>query len=227
MKEYKYNEWRNIAEELHSVRDTQEFFARFPLAGKTIRNIRILGHDYSRYDYALEYIWEKYCEEYNVPEEIYELHNDVSKIDPSAIPDDFADKRIVQLDEPFILEFTDGQRMELESSIFDNEILITFNEIPGNAEADINYNNIDGNVIFSNCLGRTINEVRFVPNQPCGIIQNSADEELIPEIVFVLDNNLELHINGWLDFFEIWVSRINEEDIVPILWKELKKGIKG
>ena len=87
MKEYKYNEWRNIAEELHSVRETQKFFFRFPLAGKTIRNIRILGHDYLRNEFALVYIWEKYCEENNVPKEIYELHNDVSKIDPSAIPD--------------------------------------------------------------------------------------------------------------------------------------------
>ena len=221
MEKYKYRAWKNIAKALTSDKEVKDYFVKLPLVGKTIKNIRILGHDYRRNDYDLVCIWNEYCREHNIPTGFADFDDALSKINSSIIPDTLLDQRIVQLDEPIILEFTDGSQIEMDADEVANEISVTFNEIPADAKADINRNNIDGNIIFSTCLGKTITAINFISEVP-----NEYDEDIIPSIFFSLNDGTDLHIGGWADFCEVWVtSSDDKEKILPISWGELKKGI--
>ena len=174
--------------------------------------------DYFRSVLSLEDWWIGFCEEHHIPLKVSQ--DEIAEIDFSLIPDDLQDKRIVEIDEPFILEFTDGQQIELEANDVNNEVIVALNEIPANAKADINTNNIDGNVIFSSCLGRTITAVKFLPETP--------REPYVPVVVFVLDNHTEIQIEGRLDYCNVSHNKTGggkAGSILPISWGELKKGL--
>ena len=197
MKKYTWKEWSKTAKTLSSGEETKDYFASLPLAGKTIKNIRILGFDY--------FHDETYMNGNENPDEFF-------------YPTYLKGKRISRLDEPFIIEFTDGQQIEIEADSTINEIKIAFNEIPDNAEPSVNHNNIDGKIIFSSCLGKSITAVKFLSKRP---------KEYIPAILFVLNDGTQINIECWLDYFDVWLSKEGDTDeVLPISWGELKKTLR-
>ena len=197
MKKYTHKEWSKTAKTLSSGEETKDYFASLPLAGKTIKNIRILGFDY--------FHDETYMNGNENPDEFF-------------YPTYLKGKRISRLDEPFIIEFTDGQQIEIEADSTINEIKIAFNEIPDNAEPSVNHNNIDGNTIFVQCLGKRIKAVKFLPEPP---------EAYIPIVIFVLNDGTQINIESWMDYFDVWLSKEGDTDeILPITWSELKKALR-
>lgn len=218
MKKYTYQDWKKIAKTLTSGKEVREYFSSLPLIGKTIRNIRIIGMDYFRNSFILGDWWITYCKKNNIPLKVDK--DEIPDVNLALIPDNLQDKRIVEIDEPFILEFTDGQQIELDANDVNNEVTVAFNEIPSSAKADINTNNIDGNVIFSSCLGKTITAIKFLPKIP--------KEPYVPCIVFVLNDNTEIQIEGYLDFCNVSHNKTDskgKDSIIPISWGELKKGL--
>ena len=83
MEKYKYRAWKNIAKALTSDKEVKDYFVKLPLVGKTIKNIRILGHDYRRNDYDLVCIWNEYCREHNIPTGFADFDDALSKINSS------------------------------------------------------------------------------------------------------------------------------------------------
>ena len=216
MEKYTYRAWKGIAKILTSDKEVREYFTLLPVTGKTIKNIRIIGKDYLRNEYRLGVWWITYCQENNIPLKISD--DEIPDVNFSLIPDDLQDFRTVETDEPFILEFTDGQQIELEANDVFNHVIAACNEIPPNAKADVNTNNIDGNIIFSSCLGKTITAVKFLPETP--------QEYCVPAVLFILDDRTWIKIEGNLDYckisHQITDSKGNEQT-VPVSWGELKK----
>lgn len=217
MKKYTHKEWSKTAKTFSSGEETKDYFSSLLLAGKTIKTIRILGFDYCHSEWRLALWQTDYCEKNNIPLNIPD-NDTIPDVDFSLIPDDLPDKRFVELDEPFIIEFTNGQQLEIEADGLDNQIKIAFNEIPDNAEPSINNNNIDGNIIFSPCLGKTITAVKFLSKRP---------KEYIPAVILVLNDGTQINIECWLDYFDVWLSKESDtNEILPIPWGELKKGLR-
>lgn len=217
MKHYTFHNWLEIAKNLSSYKEVEDYFVKLNLIGKTIKSVRIIGMDYFHSAYRMGEWWLDYCDKHNIPLKL-KSEDEIPDVNFSLVPDDLKEERIVELDEPIIIEFTDGQCLELLADEVDNIVAISFNEIPSNAKASINYNNIDGNVIFSSCLGKKIKDIRF--------ISEHVNKESVPTISFILENGINMQISGWADYFDVWLNKDGDKKkILPITWGELKKGL--
>lgn len=204
------------AETLTSEKQMRECFSALNLIGRKIKNIKISGYDYSKDEDLLED--QVYTKLDANSESLAKNFSDFDKI-----PDDFKFNRYAEIDEPVILTLDDGRKIELCADELANEFYVSVNKMPDNAEPSINYNNIDGNILFSSCLNKTITAVGFKPI-PDNIFYQGDDK--IPALLLYLSDGSILQINGEIDFCEVCHTDKAGEPL-PISFKELKKGLHG
>lgn len=115
------------------------------------------------------------------------------------------------------MEFADGQRLEMDADMIADEIRLSVNEIPKHATPTNAPCNIDGNVIFSSCLGKTITEVEF-----------PWTRNFAPALRFMFNDNTSLVMDGQPNFCDYWLDDDGDDetgDVQNISWGELKKGL--
>ena len=200
----------------------------FNLKGKTIKNIRLVGMCYNLdEDGATDVAYKYYL---NKKVEVDELS--CSTYD--TIPNEVEFNRYAQIDEPIIIEFDDGDKLEIDYSEA-SSLKIGLNSLPENIQYGCNIDNVDGNILFSDCIGEQIIgyevlmqdefELTYTYTGSHGITNPINQKSYISGFKILLTNCLELHFNSWYDYGEVIVV-IRPNDYSKITWKELKYGIK-
>lgn len=173
--------------------------------GKTIKNIIVLGivsdlGNLGIYPDQIEYIKNDDLKEYS---------------------------RIVRIDDPVIIEFSDGNKLEVDYTD-GSTIKIGMNSLP---EDLIRYcsKQIDGNIFFSNCINKEIvgfsvemedGEYSFDFTGAHGVELDDEQELFISNFKLILNDNTSIKFNPFYDYGEISalkydvISKISKEELL-------------
>lgn len=139
--------------------------------------------------------------------------------------------RYVEIDSPIIIEFEDGDRFEIDYSE-GSTLKVGYNSLPEELVSNIGHN-VDGDIIFSNCLGKKIYgfsiemsdeiELDYYFTGSYGLDLSENQESYISRLKFHLTDNLYLNFTNYHDYGVVWVTDVNHHT-TKIKWAELKKG---
>ena len=216
--EFNFNEWKvDLIQEPNVLLKTLK---EFNIKGKKIKNIRILGNVFDLID--------------GLEEEIYKKTENQHDSDVENFKDDYEFKRIVEIDDPIIITFEDNDRLEIDYSE-GSSIKIGLNSLPENIESKNFINNLDGNVMFSNCIGKSIigfqvsmqddYELTWDFTGSYGIELPENQDAYISEFRILLSDSVSIVFKNFYDYGHVWTEDWLV-DISTIKWEELKKGIK-
>ena len=216
--EFNFNEWKvDLIQEPNVLLKTLK---EFNIKGKKIKNIRILGNVFDLID--------------GLEEEIYKKTENKNDSDVENFKDDYEFKRIVEIDDPIIITFEDNDRLEIDYSE-GSSIKIGLNSLPENIESKNFINNLDGNVMFSNCIGKSIigfqvsmqddYELTWDFTGSYGIELPENQDAYISEFRILLSDSVSIVFKNFYDYGHVWTEDWLV-DISTIKWEELKKGIK-
>ena len=197
---YSWHAWS--AEILQAPAEVYDRFAQMNLFNKKIAKIRAIGFGYNlRYDYFED-----------------DFENDPDPTDINSSPSERTLPRVVEIDEPLIIVFEDGERLEIDFSE-GSSIRISQNSIPVDIKPDTNDNNFDATQFFSCCIGQSIVriEVKSTTITPTftgslGIPLAELDE-YIDSVWLVLSNATRLKFNAWIDY---GVVSATDENGIPL-----------
>ena len=146
-------------------------------------------------------------------------------IDPST---EF--ERYVEIDEPMLMEFEDGDVFEFAApreSVF----CMSMNKIPWDIHAGTNPNNADAGIVFAPCIGKTVTSVELrtystddidVMNE---LIHHDADDDdLVSSVILWFEDGTGLRIYGYIDYTHVvFMNKNKKTDIITL--GELKPAI--
>ncbi len=194
---------------ISSVDEVQKLLDSFHLVGRKVKQMRFVG---MCYDFTEDNI-EDYA--YNALDKSIDEVERQTKSDFDNIDNAFELERLAEIDEPLLIEFEDGDRLEL-SAIWKHYYILTMNHIPWNIEADVNLPNIDANVLFSPLLNQTITGFEIVPDELATTV--------VCEIILWFDNGLGLKFYDYFDYGH-FILTDRDDEYLYIPFGELKKGI--
>lgn len=216
--EFVYNEWK--ADLIQEPSVLLKKLKEFNIKGKIIKDIRILGNVFDLID--------------GLEEEIYKKTENQHDSDLGNFKDDYEFKRIIEIDEPIIITFEDNDRLEIDYSE-GSSVKIGLNTLPENIESKKFVNNLDGNVIFSNCIGKKIigfqvsmqddYELTWDFTGSYGIDLPENQEAYISEFRILLSDAVSIVFKNFYDYGHVWTEDWMV-DVSTIKWEELKKEIK-
>lgn len=208
--------WKQEAARLSTDKQIKDFFSKLNIIGKKIKSIKILGRDYDHDRDGIENLAFLQLDKVLPEDQARE------KAEYANIPQNLMFYRIAEVDEPIVIELDDGRRLEILILELDNTIYADINKIPPNATWDINSANVDGNVMFSPCVGQTIKAVEF-PAHGYSFGEEKNPPQ-IPDILIRLENGTGLKIEGWVDFCDVECLDGNNQTL-KISFEDLKKGL--
>lgn len=214
--QYNFNNWNvDLIQEPNKL---LKKLTEFNLKGKKIKSIRIVGYCYDISEQLDNTAYQKYGDE-------------VAKIE--NFKDDYKFTRNIQFDNPIIIEFENGDKFEIDYSE-GSSLKIGLNSLPDNIEPSCNYNNIDGNVIFSNLINQEIIgyeigmqddfELTYDFTGSYGIKEPKGQESYISFLKIILTNGLRIYFTNDYDYGYMAVKEWDKD--TEIKWEELKQGIK-
>ena len=198
--------------------------ALLKLEGRKIERMKLVGHSYPHDRNWIEERAYVSLDQYD--EEERQLRSEYNNISRELLYDRYA-----ETDEPFMIKFEDGDIFEIETPQVP-EFRFSINRIPWTIRAGTNLSNLDANVMFAPCIGRTISAVEIktymTDKDPMiwdeYIDENHSNHELVEAIVLRLDNGDGIRIEGHIDFCV--VSLIDAKDeLLSISFRELKLGL--
>lgn len=194
---FSLQEWS--AKYLSSYDDIKRELDNLNLIGRKIKNIKILGMDYLHREDAIE--------------------NFIYPAEYDKIPPHFKFIRVIEIDEPILIEFENGDVLEVLAEI-EPEFRISMNKIPFDTKAGINKNNMIANVIFSNCIDKRISNIEI---DTCESFNSNTEKNCV--IVIRLENGDCLKIyHDCHDYCTVENCNIKGE-VISIYFKDLKKGL--
>ncbi len=196
---------------ISSVDEAQKLLDSFHLVGRKVKRMRFVGMCYDLTEYNIE----DYA--YNALDKSMDEVERQTKSDFDNIDNEFKLERLAEIDEPLLIEFEDGDRLEL-SATWKHYYILTMNHIPWNIEANVNLPNIDANVLFSPLLNQTITGFEIVPNEVATTV--------VCEIILWFDNGLGLKFYDYIDYGHFILTN-RDDEYLYIPFGELKKGIIG
>ncbi|MBE6899904.1 MAG: hypothetical protein E7479_04480 [Ruminococcaceae bacterium] len=204
-------------------KEVREKLNSLHLEGRKIKRMKFIGLCYNFTEYEIEDA--AYSGLKNLPEEERQLKSNYDNIDPNTEFD-----REVSIDEPFLIQFEDGDIFEIETPIESN-FCIGMNTIPWGARAETNLPNIDANVLFSECIGQAVKKIEvntFITDEE-PLFREKFDEEpfkreLVSDVALYLENGLVIDISGFFDYCEVGCYE-SEDRCSKITFEELKKGM--
>lgn len=218
---FSWEEWSaDILSDPVEIRAQMDSFA---FVGRTIKQMQMIGLSYEHQRYSV--VSTAYGQLMHLPEEERWCRSSYHNID-----DEIVFNRYTEIDEPFMIEFEDGDVFEIDIPQ-EEEFRMSMNRIPWDIENSVNAPNLDAEVLFSNCIGRTIVQVEL---NPVILNHDSSDfhsfneppyeREFISNITLRLDDGTALRFCGVDDFCAI--SHIDADDeVLTIRYGELKKGL--
>ena len=146
--DYTFSSQEWSAPSMVSPGEIRKMISSFKLEGRKIMKLRMIGFSYMlTRDWIESHAYD--CLE-QFEEEERQKRSDYRNIDPST---PFG--CVTQIDEPFLIGFEDGDVFEIETPQ-EPEFRMSMNCIPWEIEAGTNFPNVDANVLFAPCIGRTI-----------------------------------------------------------------------
>ena len=200
---------------LTSYKDIKGKIDSYNLIGRAIKDIRVVGYSYW---HSREFV------------ELTEYHNlldkGISKEEAEEeskyenIKDDSLHPRYMEIDEPILFRFEDGDELGIEA-IMDDKYRIFMNAISWDATSSVNERNADATIIFSPCIGSKIIGVEY-ETYLCG----ELEEELsVSEIIIHLSNSMSFSI-GVVDLDYCGVYLLDKDwKVVEMEFKELKTAL--
>lgn len=214
-------EWS--APRMVSPTEIKNLVESFRLEGRKIKSMKMIGFAYNLSRNWIEARAYNFYKE--LPEEERQKKSDYSNID-SAIPY----CRYAEIDEPLMIKFEDEDIFEIDTPQA-SEFCMSMNCIPWGIDTGTNLPNADAEILFSPCLGRTVEsvEVRTYETDQDPMFNVSFDEqnskqELVSKIILHFDNGTGLCIEGYIDFCCITFLECNEHE-GTILFEELKPAL--
>ena len=186
------------------------------LEGRVIESISVIGAD--RFC-AREWIEER---AYDEQEGIFERDRvQLSKFE--NIGSYIKYMRWALIEEPIVIKFTDGDRLEIDFSSA-SRLRISMNSLPEGLMGGIEPANVDGSILFSDCIGSSINAVSVVEsgNQPVNFLDKQSS--YINALDIYMDNGLKLELSAFMESGH--VREMDENgDVCLISFGDLKPGL--
>lgn len=218
---YNFEEWNVPA--IHEPNELMKKLKEMNLIGKKIKSMRCVGLCYNLTEDMIEEHVYGYYEEKGI-----ENYEQLSNFD--NIPLDTPFDRYVEIDEPIVIYFEDGDRLEVDYRDA-SYLKIGKNSLSLDIECSINYPNVDINIVFSNCIGTSITGFKIgmlddIPLDNTGVVFDTEKQDsFISGFRFYLDNGLYLEFDSWYDYGIVSVCEGTSD--TTILWNELKQGLKN
>ncbi|MBQ2245593.1 MAG: hypothetical protein II324_00925 [Selenomonadales bacterium] len=217
---FSWREWS--APKLIFAEDIRTALDRFALVGRRIKEMQILGTCYTYIGFAVEE--RAYGKLEHLSEEERERKSQYLNIDPEMMCERWA-----EIDEVFMITFDDGDVFEIDTP-WEMEFRMSMNRIPWYTESS-SWQNLDADVLFSNCLGQEITAVEIGtdmrevhPITGESFTEPPLTRECVEHIILRLANGLALKIYGCDDFCEVECIDANGKT-TEISFGELKKGL--
>lgn len=203
---YDRNEWS--APYMVSYEEIKQRIDGFKLIGRKIKDIRAIGMSYIHRRDDIEdrvYNWfdrlglaEDECKE---------------KSEYENICADMEMERSLEIDEPLLIKFDNDDVFEIVTEQAP-EYRMNMNTIPWWITEEVNYPNVEANIIFSNCIGQSIVEIavnKKIVEEDDLLSYHGVKKgiELVFEIILWLSNGDGLCISPWGDFCEIYCIKRN------------------
>ena len=192
--------------------------------GRKIKAIKCIGLCYNLSEDNIEDVAYEYYKE-NGSEDFER------KLDYKNIPLDTPYIRYVEIDEPIIIYLDNGDRLEIDYSEA-SSLKIGKNTLPKDLQFGINPPNADVNIIFSNCLEKSIIGYKIETSDELyddftgshGISMPVNQKSYISNFKIYLEDNLYIEFSSFYDYGEVEIYEGSNNS--TIIWKDLKKGIK-
>ena len=207
------------AETLVSADNIRKLISSFNLEGRKIKRMKIIGLSYNLTRDRLEDIAYDHYEE--LDEGKRQEASDYYNIDPS-----FEYARFSQFDEPFLVEFEDGESFEIDTPMVP-EFRMSMNCIPFGIKEGVNTQNASAQGLFFPCVGKTIESVNietfYADDEPIfdEPENGSVQKERVSKIGLKLEGGLELCFEGWFDFCTAYLLEDNKQSMIS--FGELKE----
>ena len=204
-------------------KEIKDRLASFQLEGRKIKELKFVGHCYSHIRDFIEDAAYRYLKGYE--EEERQRRSEYDNIDPGT-----PYYRWAELDEPFLIAFEDNDIFEIDTPQ-EPEFRFSMNSIPWHIEEGVNLRNVDANVLFSTCIGKTIKavEVNTYHTDKDPMFSTYFDEdhtelELVSSIALRFYDDTCLKIGPHIDFCD--VDACDSEDQTEVFtFGELKPGL--
>ncbi|MBR0419987.1 MAG: hypothetical protein IJI66_12560 [Erysipelotrichaceae bacterium] len=216
------DEWS--AKRFYSKEDIDAIISSFHLERRVIKSIEVIGYGYDKNVDSIEDHAYDVLKKRGLVEEECQKHSEYLDID-----DEITFYRCLETDEPIMIRFEDNDVFEILVPE-ENAFMMSMNRIPRWTKAGINPNHVDGDVLFSNCIGKKIVSVETeTVKSDCDMYGNSYTEdrkeiEVASRIVLKLEGGFGIQFDGFADFFDIAVVDQNGE-CCPISFRELKPAL--
>ncbi|MCD8372849.1 MAG: hypothetical protein LUD27_06080 [Clostridia bacterium] len=215
------NEWS--APIMVSPEEIKRLIDSFSLCGKKIKQVNVIGRSYIHGREDVEDV--VYDQLQGLSEAERHRLSDYENINPDML---FC--RHVEIDEPFMIMFEDGDIFEIDTPQ-EPEFRMSMNCIPWGIGPEVNISNIKADIIFSNCKGQIIKSVevnKYItdkdPMYSDKFEEPPYERELVSDITLRFENDLGLRIGPWIDF--CYVECIDKNnDITKIKFVELKQAL--
>ena len=215
--EFSHREWS--APTMVAPYEMKRRIDSFNLVGRKVSDIRAFGHCFN---FTRDWIEERAYNHYGeLSEEERQLKSDYDAIDGELLYD-----RWMEIDNPLLIRFEDGDTLEVDVPQVP-ELRISMNCIPFWINDD--GANADAREIFAPNIGGTIVDVQLntymsnkdpMLNEPFD--DKNTERELFKDLIIVFDNGSRLVICGWIDYLHVYCCS-EDNKAMTISFKELKE----
>lgn len=220
-----YSHWEWSAPFMESVEEIRTVIDRMSLCGRKISRIRVMGTSFLHGRDCIEDC--AYAGLNSLPEEERQFKSEYENIDS-----DMLYPCLVQVDEPILIGFSDGDTFEIDTP---REALfrISMNCIPWDIKVQGNDTIADADRFFEACMEQTIAcvEVNTYKTDKRPLYRDAFEEppferEFVSDITLRLENGCALIISPWIDFCEMGCIDSNGE-LLQIRFGDLKPILRG
>lgn len=214
----KFSFWKWSAPFIQHPAELRKYAVQLGITNKRIKSIILLSSVHSLSDLVRQAI----------SNQLYDLYGEEKLIDgvEEKLDYNMTFYRSIDSDDPVIIEFTDGDRLEFFYA-GESTVRISKNSIPLTL---INECQFDPNVLFSGCLGRSISSIEIESKKTCPLYAFhygdflKGQTEFIESVILRLDNGEALKFSIYLDFSSIEMGGKNGEKIM-IPFDELQTAL--
>ncbi len=196
---------------------------KMQLVGKQIRRMKMIGLSYYLTRDWIEDV--AYSRLSHLPKDERQYQSNYKNIPP-----DMEFLRYSDIDEPFLIEFEDGDVFEIDTPQ-DPYYRFSMNRIPWGIGSGANSPNVDANGLFSVCIGKRIKEVEVTtyktdkdPMSGEPFDDKNTEYEFVSRIVLWLENDVGIRIHPVFDYCRISCIDKNNE-CISIYFKKLKETL--
>ena len=188
----------------------------FNLVGRKIKDIRVIGLSYMHRRDWIEEAAYNYLEESGLPEEEIRKASDYENIS-----DGFLFSRYMEIDEPILFWFDDGDHFEIVTEQ-EPEYRMSMNKIPWWIEPGVNMPNAEASIVFSPCINATIERIEYDTKT---ITEEDETLEIVNGLIIWLSNGMGLLIESeCFDYCSVVLVDKNRKT-VKMEFKELKQAL--